>query len=453
MESIRIQTHSSDAESEHSTLFDQADFAQMIDELPATVIRCIPENYWDLTYISRGCIALTGYHPEAFTGSAGVSFAGLVHEEDAGEVRNQVRLAIARREPWDVDYRIRHRSGDIHWLRDRGKAIYGGNGEAVRLESMLIEITARTGREARLVETSEKLRHEIAEHERDRRELEKREKSLAMLLDNLHGVAFRCANDKHWTMYYMSQGCKALTGYDRSEIIENRDLSYADIQHPDDRVRLDGVVQKAIDMNRSWDTTYRIRTKQGDDIWVWEQGCGVFSENGELEGLEGFIIDVTERRQLEAQLVQSSKMESIGQLAAGIAHEINTPIQFVGDNIRFLKDGFEDLARLTELYERLRLEVQQFPVNAKLLQQIRNTTEDADLEYLLEEVPAAIDQSTGGIDRISNIVSAMKQFSHPGSRECESIDLNQSIESTITVSTNEWKYQARIETEFDPELP
>ena len=134
----------------------------MLDDLPATVIRCAADNYWDPVYVSQGCIALTGYHPEAFTESNGTNFAGLVHEGDIETVRDRVQRAIADHRPWEIDYRIRHRNGDIRRLRDRGKAIYGENGEAVRPESMLIEITAHTEREARLVETSEKLRHEIA---------------------------------------------------------------------------------------------------------------------------------------------------------------------------------------------------------------------------------------------------------------------------------------------------
>ena len=163
--------------------------------------------------------------------------------------------------------------------------------------------------------------------------------------------------------------------------------------------------------------------------------------------------DITQRKCLEGQLSHAQKLESIGQLAAGIAHEINTPTQYVGDNTRFLQDAFRDLAAILKCYEQLLAAASDGPIPDALLMQAKDAAETADLNYLLTEIPAAIAQSLDGVERVSKIVRAMKEFSHPGSQEKTATNLNDAIQSTITVSRNEWKYVAEMETDFDPTLP
>ena len=158
--------------------------------------------------------------------------------------------------------------------------------------------------------------------------------------------------------------------------------------------------------------------------------------DGELEGVIGVGTDVTHVTELERQLGQPHRLESIGQLAAGIAHEINTPVQFVSDNTRFLTDSFAEILPALR-----RLQTLAAPGVADVLGPL-------DLEFIAQEVPSALEQSLEGLDRVARIVRAMKDFSHPGEGRGDT-DINRAIDSTVQVARPEWKYVADVELDLD----
>ena len=179
----------------------------------------------------------------------------------------------------------------------------------------------------------------------------------------------------------------------------------------------------------------------------------VLGLSGKVRGVLIHAYDITNRRHLESQLAQAQKLESIGQLAAGIAHEINTPTQYVGDNTRFLKEAFEDTNRALKSYDQLFNAVKNNTVSDHLIQEVENVIQKTDLIYLMAEIPTAIEQTLEGLARVTKIVRSMKEFSHPGADEKTTVDINSALENTLTVARNEWKYVADVKTDFEADLP
>jgi len=192
-----------------------------------------------------------------------------------------------------------------------------------------------------------------------------------------------------------------------------------------------------------------LRRKDGSPVWLLTTVTVVGGENGEPRVFDGMMIDITDKKRYQVGLLHAQKLEAVGELAAGIAHEINTPVQFVSDNTRFLQDSFASIAEMVTACQAVVSQADGGPVGPDVLGHAREACERADWAYLQAEVPMALEQMQDGLGRVAKIVGAMKEFAHVDqSTEMSCADINRSLESTLVVARNEYKYVAQADTEF-----
>jgi PAS domain S-box-containing protein len=200
--------------------------------------------------------------------------------------------------------------------------------------------------------------------------------------------------------------------------------------------------------------------EDGHVTWCSTSKFPLLDENGKILGTFGISRDITSKklaeqsqREMEIQLQLAQKLESIGRLAAGVAHEINTPTQFITDNVRFLTDAMAKIEAVFVQYSALRSAAAESPACAAAIEASAAVEKEVELDYLFSEIPGCLKQSQDGLSRITRIVQSLKEFAHPNSPELTPSNLNQTIETSITVSRHEWKYVAEVVTDLAPELP
>ncbi len=288
----------------------------------------------------------------------------------------------------------------------------------------------------------------------DRTRLERRLRKSEALFKSItdHSLDLIAMLDPKGRFTYLSPAYTKLLG------VSAADLTREPIQsrvHPEDLASFEATLVQAKKRGLGPFVEFRLRKDNGD--WLPLEGRATAVDQ-EFEGQEVLLLlcrDITERRQaareqarLEVQLRHGQKMEAVGQLAAGIAHEINTPIQFISDNVRFLQEAWEGARRvLADLQSRV-------AASEDLdLKALGERYEQEEIGYFLDEVPPALLQTMDGLGRITKIVQAMKVFSHPSTEQATTVDVNQAVETTLTVAANEWKYVAEVEKHLDPNLP
>ena len=251
---------------------------------------------------------------------------------------------------------------------------------------------------------------------RAQQELRKSEEQFRLITENVADLI--AIVDRQGHRLYNSPSYERLLGFTRDELTDS--LAFAQI-HPEDRDRVIAAARQINEVGLGQVLEYRMQHKDGTWRTLESHGAPFRNTNGEIEGVLTVARDVTERKQadqerhaMEVQLRQAQKLESIGRLAAGIAHEINTPTQYIGDNARFMRDAFTDLVPVLETPRQLLAAARENRITPELLKSVDDLLQKADLDYILAEVPKAIDQSLQGVDRVAKIVRAMKEFSHPG---------------------------------------
>ena len=402
----------------------------LIETLPSPVYYEDPEGR------ILGCnLAFQGFLGLSIEGILGQKAVDLLPEARASRHDIQGQGFLTRPGAQEASFELALPDGRVRHAIFRKAPFFHADGQAAGHVATILDIT-------QLKETEEALR---------------RNESLFTAIHQ-HVIDLIAIIDADGHRIYNSPSYQFVLGFSEEEMLA---LSSTDLLHPDDLERVSKVLRDVMAGRPAQGLEYRLRHKDGR--WLHFESTAAIIPDPGTGSVRALVVarDITEwkeaeqnRAVMEVQLRQAQKLEAIGQLAAGIAHEINTPTQFIGDNTTFLRDACKDAFVLVErLTSRLTSIAAASGPGAEEARAALADLEAGDLRYLREEMPKAIQQSLDGVGRISKIVKAMKDFAHPGGESKTMTDLHRAIESTITVSRNEWRYAANLVTDFDPDLP
>ena len=274
-------------------------------------------------------------------------------------------------------------------------------------------------------------------------DLELRCEEYRMLDETADSIPFRMTPDLTRFLYVGPQAERLLGIDQRAWLVpgffEQR-LSPEDCSATFEQCRL------VVEFGASHEAEFRLR--RDDGTWAWLRCAMRMFESSAGVTLAGHFSDITVRRSLETDLTQFQRLEAVGRLASGIAHEINTPVQFIGDNITFAREGMSDVMNLLDRY---REALAALPPSE--VARITELEQAIDLDYLKTHIVEALQSSCDGLASVAKLVRSMKVFAHPDAHRKEPANLNEALQSAMVISTNEHKYVAELKTEFAPDLP
>jgi PAS domain S-box-containing protein len=291
------------------------------------------------------------------------------------------------------------------------------------------------------------------------------EEQFRSLIANIPGAVYRCRMTNEWTMDFVSQNIGQISGYLASDFIQGKERNFIDIIHPEDVDRVNAVVHAALAARKPYILEFRIICADGAIKWMYEKGQGIADAQGEVLWLDGVIFDITDRKvaemqlratlteketlahqaqeqaqqikqtlrtlqQTQSQLVQTEKMSSLGQLVAGVAHEINNPVSFIYGNISHANGYIENLFDLVKLYQAKYQEPE--PAIVAL-------TETIELDFVMEDLPKVMESMWIGAERIVEIVASLKTFSRMDEVDVKPADLHLGIDSTLMILRSQLK--------------
>lgn len=300
-----------------------------------------------------------------------------------------------------------------------------------------------------LMEAYDQLKAMNEDFKNEMRERQRQQKFLEAVLDSTEAGIAACDNDGFLTLFNRKSRELHVLPFER--LLADQWAEHYGMYLPDGKTLMsekDVPLLRALRGERVTSVEMVLRPPNTEPRRLLVSGRTIRDKDGVITGAVVAMHDVTERKALEAQLFEAQKLEAIAQLAAGMAHEINTPAQFVRDNVQFLKDALEAQGAVVDSY-RTALAATGRP---ELLEQVRGVEAKADLGYVRETYPGAVKETLDGLSRIATIVQAMKEFVRPERQARELVYINGALENALTVAHHEYSHLADIKRQFG-ELP
>lgn len=404
----------------------------------------ITDDQGIIQWVNAGFTVLTGYDHDDAVGNRGYFLVGEKTNENEVET---IRTSMLARRPFSGEIYCYRKDGIGLWIsisitpwRDEKNEVQGFVG-------ILSDITERKLIEEELRRTQDELEHRVAARTA---ELIRAQQFLRKVVDSVPNLIF--VKDESSRYKLANQAVADFLGTTTENLIGKRFANFT-AQKDEAAGVIDDDVKLLKNPTETISREQKFTDADGNSRWLHVVKVPMEIDGDDTPYILGIVTDLTERKELENRLRHSQKMESIGQLAAGIAHEINTPTQYVNDNTLFVRDSITDIKDLLGKFNELLQVAKIGGLDKKLIAEIEARIERCDLDFLMEEIPNAVEQSLEGVTRISKIVQSMRTFAHPGAMEKQPTDINKAIESTVLVAHNEWKYVAELETFYDATLP
>lgn len=387
---------------------------------------------------------ITGYSAKDVIGKFPLDVLGGPATTDAE--RTELINGIKLRKPFKLCVHKHRKSGEVIIVNVETQPVFDQDGKLIRYFQIMEDITRAVREKEELQCVSDELKTTADRLRQQSCDLESARAHSERLLDSIDSILIQ--SDENGVVQRWNHSAEQVFGLTAEETV-GRNFDGLPIEWVDFSPIASVIDSKGDTPNCR--TEVQFLSDDGTTRVLGFTGFPVI-EHGVFLGYLILGSDLTENRVMEQQLQNAQKLESVGQLAAGVAHEINTPMQYLGDNLNYVDSKFEKLVDYIDNALELIDVADRQGFESDRVADLQAKSKKLKLNKLVNQIPEALSDSIEGVGHVSRIVRAMKELSHPGTDEKSPVDINRSLETTMTVSTNEWKYVAEMETDFEENL-